>query len=408
MGHVCPVRMPPMNVPSLQRPWITWERVLVIALASLLALLAQAQDPAQAHQDELEKITVGDNAATVASLELMPDGNTLLVSAAKDQPIRVVNVADWKVTRSIAVHDYPGGPDVKTSARGTYLLLRKRYVADWNVNRDQTVRYEVLEFASGRTLFAIANAHDVRFAPDEKSLYALEGENVTVRSLPDGNEVGRIVVPLTRSSLAISPDGKLIAVSHRPTQPQLETVPSMRNDKRAMKPALKFREMVSVYNTADGKLVGTIAEIYDVIYTMAFTPAGDRLLIYSIPDTRFNQGNVAVSAPTRQGIVNTVAMPAMEPLRTGFMSAMNEPQLELNAAADRLALASTEGFNKRKLYVYDTATGEFTLDLDMDQKWFRDIGQDEAHDGTLPYHFLPDGRTLIVGSGFFLRKVTTP
>ena len=99
----------------------------------------------------------------------------------------------------------------------------------------------------------------------------------------------------------------------------------------------------------------------------------------------------------------------MTPMRTGFLSLMNEPQVEPNLQGDRIALASVDGtINGRKVYVYDMATGEFTLDLDMNTRWRTDIREKEYHDGGVPYHFLADGRTLVVGSGTWLRKIITP
>lgn len=398
-----------MLMPAPARKFLTWERVLIVALSSLLALLSQAQDPAAVHKSETEVFTLGENQAITSCLELMPDGRTLLVGTTQDHPIYVVNVDDMSVQRTIAVSGYYAGPDIKASAQGTYLLVREKYYIDWNMNKDRQVKHEVMDFASGKVLFTLPTTHDAVFGPDEKSLYSLDGENVTVRSLPDGGEIGRIVVPQTRNSLAISPDGKWLAVSHRPTQPQLETVPSMRNDKSALKPALKYREMVSVYEVATGKLAGTIAEIYDVIYDMVCTDFGDRLLIYSIPHVKLQPAAGGfVAGGGRKGIVNVVDMPSMVPQRLGFMSLMNEPQLELNRRGSLLAMASLEGTNTRKLYVYDMSDGEFVLDLDMAERWRTSMKQGEYHDGNVPYHFLADGRTLVLGSGPKLRLLKIP
>lgn len=392
------------------RTWISWERMFCVAILSILAVFALAQEHAQAHQDEAERIAITGNQAITSCLELMPDGLTLLVGTTQDHPVYVMDTRDWKVLRTIDVAGYYAGPEVKASAKGTYIMLRQRFYIDWKVNKDRLVKHEVVDFATGRTVLTIAAAHDAQISPDERFIYSLEGEHVTVRTLPDGQEIRRINVPLTRAALAVSPDGNLIAVSHRPTQPQLETVPSMRSDKRGLKPALKYREMVSIYNTSDGKLVGTIPEVYDVIYDMTFTTTGDRLLIYAIPHQKLNPGTTGVmTGAFRQGVVGMVEMPAMTPMRTGFLSLMNEPQVEPNLQGDRIALASLDRtFHGRKLYVYDMATGEFTLDLDMDMRWRDDVQAKEYHDGGVPYHFLADGRTLVVGSGAWLRKITTP
>lgn len=378
------------------------ERALALAVASLLVLLACAQEHVQSHQDRTERIAIAGNEAMSSCLELMPDGRTLLVATTQDHPIYVMDVTDWSVQRTIEVNGFYAGPEVKASRTGNYLLLRQKFYIDYRANQDRAVRYEVLDFATGKELVTVDKAHDAAISADEQHLYTLDGEQITLRKLPSGEVTGRIAVPFARNSMAASPDGRWIAVTHRPTVPQLETVPSIRNDKKALKPAQRFREMVSVYDALSGKLVGTVPEIYDRVYTMAFNEQGDRLLVYSVAHTRVEANG------TPEGVVCMVEMPTMVPLRTGFLSLMNDPQLEPNAQGDRIALASTEGFNKRKMYVYDMHTGEFTLDLDLDQRWGRDLANKEQHDGRVPYHFLADGRTLVFGSGAWLRLITTP
>lgn len=395
-----------MSIPE-ERSWCSWERILLLALLFLLALLVNAQDHYQTHQDRTEKLEIAGNQAITSCLELMPDGRTLLVATTQDHPIYVMDTAGWKVLRTIDVDGYYAGPEVRASAKGTYLLLRQKFYIDFRANVDREVRFQVLDFASGRELVTIPRAHDADITPDERHLLTLEGENITVRSLPDGSETGRIVVPQTRNAISASPDGRWVAVAHRPTEPQLEKVPSVRTDKKAIKHAVKYREMISVYDIATGRLVGTVPEIYDRVYDLTFNHTGDRLLVYAIEHMRSNP-SASGASPLPEAVVNMVEMPSMTPMRTGFLSKMTEPQVEPNLQGDRLALASTEGFNKRKMYVYDMSTGEFTLDLDLDQKWGRDLDQKEYHDGHVPYHFLPDGRTLILGSGAWLRKVTTP
>lgn len=394
-----------MSMALQTKRWITWERVLLCALLCLLALLANAQDHVQSDQDETERIAIEGNQAITSWLELMPDGRTLLVATTQDHPVYVMDTRDWKVLRTIDVDGYYAGPEVKASAKGTYLMLRQRFYIDWRANKDREVRHQVLDFTSGRELVTIEKAHDAAMAPDERTLYALEGDGISMRSLPDGASMGRIAVPDARAALALSADGRLIAVSHRPTAEQLELVPSMRADRKAVKPAMKFREMVSVYDVSTGTLVGTVPEIYDHVYDMEVTADGSRLLIYAIAHTRISGG----SDVRPEGVVNMVELPSLVPLRTGFLSLMKEPQVEMNLQGDRIALGSVDNtFNGRKVYVYDTATGEFTLDLDMNTRWRVDLKEKEYHDGGVPYHFLADGRTLVVGSGTWLRLVKTP
>lgn len=394
-----------VNVSFIIRSQHAPERLLLLALLCLFTLLATAQEHTQVDQDETERIEITGNQAITSCLELMPDGHTLIIGTTQDHPLYVMDTRDWKVQRTIDVDGYYAGPEVKASAGGTYLMLRQRFYIDLRANQDREVRHQVLDFATGRELVTIEKAHDAAVSPDERILYTMEGDGIVVRALPSGAVSGRIAVPNSRAAMAISRDGRLIAVSHRPTAEQLDRVPSMRADKKAIKPAMKFREMVSVYDATTGALVGTVPEIYDHIYDMEVTADGGRLLIYAIAHTR-----IAGATDVRpEGVVNMVEFPSLTPLRVGFLSLMKEPQLEANAQGDRIALASTDGtINGRKVYVYDIATGEFTLDLYMNTRWRTDIKEKEYHDGSVPYHFLADGRTIVLGSGSWLRKITTP
>lgn len=394
-----------VDTPSIEASSARLERLLLLALCGLLALLATAQEHVQTHQDRTRKVEITGNQAITSCIELMPDGHTLVIGTTQDHPLYVMDTIGWKVVRTMDVDGYYAGPDVQASAKGNLLLLRQKFYLDFRANQDREVRHEVVDFANGRTLVEIDKAHDAAISPDESKLYSLEGEDVTVRSLPDGKVIGRIEVPQSRNSLALSPDGKMLAVAHRPTPEQLESVPSMRGDKKAVKPAMKYRQMITVYDTRTGKAMGTVPEIYDHIYDMRCTNSGDRLLVYAIAHTKLN--GAANALP--QGVVNQIELPTLKPIRTGFLSLMKEPQIEPNAQGDRLALASTDGsINGRKLHVYDMATGEFTLDLDMDTRWRLNMKEKEYHDGNVPYHFLADGRTIAIGSGAWLRLVTTP
>ncbi len=390
--------------PAQRHDVLSWERMCCVALLCILAAFALAQDAAQSHQDRTEKIAVGGNSTMITCLELMPDGHTLVVATRRDEPMHLVDTRDWSVVRTLPVNGFPAGPNVEASARGSYLLLHERSYLDPRANQERRTRHQLVRATDGGDVITVSGAYDVALSPDEQRLYCLDEDHVSVLSVPGGAEVQRIAVSQAGTSLAVSPDGATLVVSHRPTAQQLATVPSVRNDKKALKSSLKFREMLSAYRTADGSLVGSVPEIYDRIHKVAFHPNGQVLLVYATSDPRMTG---AVGAAMR-GVVNLVEMPARTPLRTGFLSLMTDAHLEPNTAADRIALASTEGFNKRKLYVYDMATGDFTLDLDLDQRWGRDRELEEKHDGHVPYHFLADGRTLVFGSGIWLRTITTP
>lgn len=376
---------------------LTWERVLIVALVCLAALLATAQ---VVNEDALRRIELPAREGVIASLVELP-GGTLAAGISKNGGVLLIDTTSWTVKREIAVAGYHAGARLSASADGRWLLLKELWRFTNDANKDMPGLQQVLDPERGTVVVDGGRAMDGALSADGRVFATLDGGNVIVRSVPEGREISRFSVENATNAIAIAPDGAAVAVSHRPTEGDLLTVPSVRADKKGMKAALKFRQMISFYGTADGRLLGTVPEIYDIVRALAWTPDGARVLVYSSADLRMQPptGNsiqqLNLNMVDRPGRVEQIDARARQPLRASFSSLMNEPFLAVSPDGRTIALSSTDGHNKRKLTLYDTDSGDTRLMIDLEQKHRYDTGETEQHDGRLAYCWLSDGRLVV-------------
>lgn len=375
----------------------TLERLCLLAIGSLLVLLCMAQ---VVNEDALRKLPLPQRPGALASLAALPDGHTIAAAYSKDGALVLIDTGTWSITRTLKIPGFSGGARISTARDGRYLLLKEvgRFTNDGR--RDVNGEQALLDLTNGEVVVNGGKAVDSAISGDGRLFATLDGDRVTVRSAPDGSTVRTIEVKDATNAIAISPDGRILAVSHRPTETALADVPSVRNDKKGMKAALKFRQMVSLYYLVDGTLWKTVNEVYDIVRSMEFTPDGARLLVYSTTDPRYQRptgslSDLDLSLVSRPGHVEQIDARSGEPMRVGFMSRMNEPFLAADPVSHTLALSSTEGHNKRKLLLFDMENGETRTMIDLAQRHRYDVNEGEEHDGREPYCWLADGRLLL-------------
>lgn len=352
-------------------------------------------------EDALRRIDLPDRPGMIAGITAVGDGRTVAVSMSKGGGVLLVDTATWTIARVLSTPGFHDGARPTASNDGRFLHLAELYRYANLGRKDLKGRQVVLDLATGAELIAEEGAVEGAMDPAGQWLVILRGEQLVVRAVNNG-EQRTIDVPGATNALAISPDGRFIAVSHRPTEEQLLKVPSVRNDRKAMKSALKYRQLVSIHAVADGHVITTVPEVYDIIRSIAFSPAGDRLLVYSTTDLKLAPDIGArpfdFNYVDQAGHVDQVAVEGWTPLRASCMSRMSEPALAVSPDGTLLALSTTEGRNKRKLQLYDTATGDTYLMIDLEQKHASDKGEGEQHDGRLAYCWTSDGR-LLIGQG---------
>lgn len=391
-----------MRVRSFTDPYRCLWRWLLVAVGCLAVLMTQAQI---LDEDHLRKVQLVAHEGPITCLEPMPDGHTLVAGCGRNGGLLFIDTVGWRTVRTLPLNGFKDGPRIRCSADGRLLLLKELWRFTAEGKGDMQGTHLVIEAATGRPVLDAGKAMDASMSADGTTLAVLDGGRVTLRSLKDGQVLRTLDVGGATNAVALSPDGRTVAVSHRPTEEQLALVPSLRSDKKALKAALKYRQMVSLFDAGTGALRRTVPEVYDIIRAMGYTADGARLLVYSSQDPRNGVAPVSggkvwnLNMVDRPGYVQQIDGTTGEPLRAGFQSLMNEPFLAVSPDRGMLALSSTEGHNRRKLTLYDLDTGETGLLIDLEQKHRYDTGETEQHDGRVAYAWLADGRLVVALGG---------
>lgn len=350
----------------------------LLALLSLAVLQAEAQ---VVNEDDLRKIVLQGNETPLVALECLPDGHTVWALAKDGGRILALDTAGWSLVRTIPLQGFGRGAEMTASADGRRVLI-KEFPPTGNSGKPKEAHMAVLDAATGEVVLDIPSAKDACLMPG--GLATLSGEIVTLQ--PFNGSPRSFPVFAAAVALAVDPEGKHVAVSICPDAASLGQVPSMRSDKKAMKAALKFRQLVAIHSVGDGSRLRIVPEVYDQVQSLRFTANG-RLLVYSVPDFR--------SGIAAGGHIDQVDAGTWDPLRASFMTWTPRPALAISPDGATLALSSVEGRNKRKLTLYDLASGGTRLMIDLEQKRRYDKAEGERHDARLGYAWLPDGRLLV-------------
>jgi len=272
-------------------------------------------------------------------------------------------------------------------------LLQQTFYIDYKPNKDREVDFEIVNSSTGKIVKKFNNVHDVKVAANEKFCIVLNHHEINFYALPSGNKIKGLKVNEATNSLAISPDGKYIAISHHPTIEQVKNAPTIRNDKKAkkaIKPAFKYRQMVSLYDANTLKKVKTINELYDIIYRLQFSNDGHQLFCFSIPHTKMQ-----TSTAGRQGYIYTIKMPLGKPQRTAFVSlAAYEPDFIENETKTLFGVVSFD--IAPQINIHDYKTGKMLYRFDTRQRLWEGIKKGMYGDSRASFVFLPDTSILLI------------
>ncbi len=342
---------------------------------------------------EFKEFHIGGEKSVRSGIALSPNGETVAVAGMQGFPLFIYDWKTDKVLKKFDVGNWYAGSKVSYSSKGNYLLLQQTFYIDRAPNKDREVEFEIVDAESGKIVQTINKAHSVQIANSETFYIVLSGDKVDFYELPSGNKIKTLNIEMATNAVAISPDETTIAVSHRPTLEQVKNSPTIRNDKKAkkaIKPALKYREMVSLYDAKTLVKIKTVNELYDIIYRLQFSKDGSQLFSYSIPHTKMQ-----VSTAGRQGYIYAIEMPSGTPSRTAFMSlAPYEPDFFEKDDLKTFGVVSSDGFPEIRLYDYKT--GRNTQNFNLKQRLMDAYKKGMGGDGRASFAFLPDNSILIV------------
>lgn len=351
----------------------------------------------QTSNSDFVRIKLISSESEFSGIAISPDQNTIAVSFCKSEPIKIIDWQNRKITNTINAATWNSGSRLSFSANGKYVIAQEIGFSDFSQNRDRTIDYEIIDLASGTTVKKFSKIQDVTISSDEKLAVSLNSDEITVWSLPSGEKVKTFTIAGATNAVAISPDGKALAVSQ--TVDASEFKNQFKKDKKGLKNAAKFKQVVSLYNVDSGTKIKTIGEFYDLIYNLSFLPGEDILQVYQTPDIRIQANNKKLS------YINLIDISTMQPLRKGFTSmSINQPDMKTSNDHHYFAINS-KGNRFQEMHLYDYQTASLEKRFELAHRLFEKADGDKIINSSRPaFVFLPDNQSILIAMGNQLIK----
>ena len=368
---------------------------ILIFLSFLIFSFVQPSARSQGTNYDYEKIQIGDVKNLLVWLALHPDGKTLAVSSHQSFPLYMYNLETKQVVNQFDVGNWYAGSRADYSSHGKYILLQQLFYMDWSFNKDKQVNFEVFDATTGKSMLNFGDYHDAKIMPDEQNLLTLSGTGkVAVHDIQTRKELRAFDVPQATNAVAVSSDGKLIAVSHKTYLPDLKNDPAYKNNKKNQPILEKYKQQVSVYDYETFNKLYTIDAYYDIIYRLQYTSDGDYLMIYSIPHTKL-QGPAG-----RKSYVEFADARTGEPLRNSFGSLLAyEPDFKLSHNKKYFGIISMNT-KYPELHLYDFQSNEMLKRFELSYRLFEKASEGEfPTDGRASFIFLPGDEEILINYG---------
>lgn len=351
----------------------------------------------QTSNSDFERIKLFTPGAEFTGIAIAPDQNTVAVTSKRPDPIRLIDWKAQKVTSEINAGDWMTGSTVSFSDGGKYLLLQEIGFSDFSQNKNRAIDYHIVDVASGNVVKKFNKIQDVVIAADEQTAVSLNNNEITFWSFPSGEKIKSLSVAAAGNALVLSPDGQTLAVS----QPVIEAdfKSQFKKDKKGLKNAVKYKQVVTLFDAKNGAKIKTIGEFYDLIYNLTYLPGNDVVLVCQTPDIRIQVNNKRLS------YINLIDVAKNEPMRLGFTS-MSLTQPEMKASANRQFFAiNSKGNRFQEMHLYNYQTGSLEKRFELAHRLFEKVDGDKIVNGSRPaFIFLPDNHSILIAMGNQLIK----
>lgn len=365
------------------------------ALAGLLAIAAAAQGDGQ----EYRLLKVGGQESIAGYLtcwiDLAPDGQTIGLSSTQGFPYRSFPVDHEEQVQVLDIGNWYAGSRARFSKSGKLILLQQLFYIDFAPNKDRPIKYEVVDRATGKAIARFEDLYAAAITPDEQNVATLGTDGLHLVDLRTGKRTA-LHLPRTGNAVAVSTDGARIAVAHRPTKEELQQLSALRNDKDALKSAMKTGQIVKVYDARTLEPLHMLDDLFDKVFRLEYSPDGQDLWIHAKPHTRKggnpnpNQSYVSV-ADARTGDMRRSSFPSLS---------LFEPDFRISPDGRLFAIGS-QGGRFMELHIYDRATGSMKDRFVLNYRLFEKMASkaEFPSDGRLSFVFLPDGKRLLMTFG---------
>lgn len=361
------------------------QKIITLICCLLPCIISSAQT------GDFKKIEVEEIKNVISSMELSPDGSTVAIGTAKG-PVFLFDPVSQKVIRKIDVEGFYAGPRMQYSHDGKYLLMLQQFYVDWNLNKDKPARTDVLDVASGKIVFTKDKIHSASLSPDCKTIAYIEANDIKIADVQSGNVLRSLHVDGLTNAIAISPDGKYIVASHKPTVDDVKDFPTFRNDKKAIKEMIRYREIISWFDFETLKKLRTTTDVLDIVYGIRFSTDGRYMFVYNVANTKLQD-----TKGLRQGYLNKIDSGTGEVMREIFSTNALEPDFKNSPGGYFFGTTSLQMKNRMvtEVLVSDMKTARMINRFEVGVSLFEGVMLTDR----TAFVFLPDNKTILLAYG---------
>lgn len=361
---------------------------------------------AQVDETDYKRLIFGEQEEIFSGIALLPIDNSIIaVSGTRNCPLYIYNWKEEKVVNKFDVVDWKAGSAVSYSPHGKYILLEKLFYNDWKPNKDKKTEFYIYDANSGKELSRFDDYNAMKFMPGGEKVLSLTGEKLEIWNINPKKLVKSVKVDNAGNCAAISPNGKLIAISAKYDKKALKKSGKFKKNKDGLKHTVKTKNKVVVYDAESLRETRTVDTYFDFIYDLNFSRNGKELFCLQIPHTKASTG-----ADRRQNTISIVKTNNWSPIRKGFVSrAVRQPVYELTSNRKYFGFISNSGggglagYPELLVYDYNAAKmfNRFTLSHRIVET---SKGRMMRVDERSRFVFLPDNETAIITMGNSLIK----
>jgi WD40 repeat protein len=347
---------------------------------------------AQSSNSDFERLKIGNQESNLSSVDISPDGKTIAISSKKSSPVQIMDWKSRKVIHEFDAGNWYSGSKIRYSATGKYLLLQELEYKDFSLNKPRNIAFELIDAETGGLVRKFENVQDVLVSDDEKYALSFDEEEIHFWNLTNGSEEKKIHASGAANAIGLSSDGKILAVSEIISPQILKN--SFGKDKKGAKAAAKYKQMISLYDVETGSKLKTVAEFYDIIYKLKFSPGGEFIIVSQTPEVSTQISTNKIS------FISLIDAASYEPLRKGFTS-MSIDQPALHFSSDQKFFAINSKGNKfQEIHLYDSETGTLQKRFELGKRIFEKVDGEKLFSDSRPsFAFLPGNQSILIAMG---------
>lgn len=338
--------------------------------------------------DNFEKWIVKEKAINITGIDISPKESHVALVCGKNQGVLIYDYQSKSMVKEIDIAAGYMGYNIYYSAQGNYLLVQERKV-ETSIKKAKKADYYVVDVNAGKVIHTFNKINDAKISSDEKYVVVLENGTVTYRDIINGSKVKQFEPEDAMNALALSPDGKDIAVVKKPTKGDVQMLVNRKIDKKTIKAAAKTKHLITVYDAETFELKSLIPEFYDNINLLFYTDKGDRLLSFNMAANSY----VNVALPESN----------YKPTREGYASRTStQPDFSYSHQEKYFGIATFETFPS--VNIYEVESGSVIDRYDTKMKIWKNIKKGIYAGTNTSFVFLPGDNYALIAYGNTLIK----